>query len=1590
MKVWPAVITGVLAILAATLFFIVGITPPSTDPVELQQALHSDRVEDPGAAHPSSPAAQNPTDIQTARRGKSPLHPGTSQGPGNVLDHPDSPWNGSTILEIKASPPNAEGRYSRVTLLQPQSLPYPIRIEEKLVRNLTTGEDILLAQREMVANRILVKLSEGSSKDQIRATIQQNGGHLGDPLGNLDIYRVHLDPANTESVPSMVKALEGLSGTVEFAEPDFIRHTHLTPNDPSYPIQWGQHNTGQEIDSSFGVADADTDAPEAWDVRTRADGVVVAVIDTGILYTHEDLADNMWRNPGESLDGIDNDGNGFVDDIHGINAINNSGDPLDDNGHGTHCAGIIGAVGNNGTGVAGMAWNVELMGVKFLSASGSGSTSDMITCVNYAVSEGADIINASFGGGGFSLSAYNAIENARNNGVIFVAAAGNDSFDNDLWPSYPSNYNLSNIVSVASTNNRDRLSSFSNFGDRTVDIGAPGSDIYSTYIGSNFSYRALSGTSMAAPQVAGALAIIKAQYPSEDLRLIDRILATVDPLEALSGRVASGGRLNLNNAIRNLDPISFPRLETTLEDVVADEGDDVILSVTATGENLQYEWKKDGTLLPNEIQSALTLTNVTAADSGLYEVRIFNDSGAVTSSANVAVLGISPELGQAMDDENGQWRNRSLQPWVAQNTVTWDGVDAASNSDVGDNQSSTLERIVNGPGTVRFYWKVSSERGYDYLTFKIDGERIDQISGITEWAQYTREIPEGQYTLSWTYEKDYSISSGDDQGYLDAFEYVAEDAEPPVITEQPTSQIVAPGDTATFSVTATGTVPLSYQWFKDSISLQGETAPTLTLTNVSVEDGGFIQVNVLNEYGSTLSNIVELEIAANQAPRIIESPASQTVTTGSTVQFSVRATGTNPLSFQWIKNGEPLSGQTAPTLLLASVDDNAVGAYQVQVSNNAGSVTSATADLNIVDATIIPVILKNPESQTVVSGSNIILLAEASGARLSYQWYKDGNLIPDQTRSSLVILNVTGQDAGQYEVEISNGIGTIRSEAAWVNILLSESDLNESIDNTYLVLTTDGEAPWFTQIETTSDGMDAVQSGQVAHNGTSRLSTTVEGPGQLSFEWKVSSEEGYDFLNLFINNTLYRQISGEVDWTLGSVEVPAGTVTLSWEYTKDLSVAAGADAGWLDQVLYNSESPSAPRIIRNPERTYASEGDSFNLSVELSNLEGATVQWRRNGTAIPGAFSSTLSINQATLADAGSYSVVVSNGFGSAQSRSANVAIFSRTNPYGQALDNDLASWTTAGNAEWFAQNTEARDKVDALQTPSLADGAFSAFATEVEGPGIAVFWWRTSSEATYDELDFFIGDTYIESVSGESGWKQNIVEVNTVGTIELYWQYVKDDSVSSGLDTAWVDQLAFYPSSDGPAITSQPQSRLVSSGDRPLLSVSAVSRDNLAYQWYEGRSGDTRAPLPGATTATYLTPAIDRATEYWVRVSDSSGQIDSATATILVQGDGVFARFPDAIPAGDDWYYLPWFGLFKVDSLPWIFHESLGWWFAGESSGLAEWFYDPSIGWLFTTKSNFPYLWSFTYGDWIYYQVDSMNPRFFYLFSQHRWIQVN
>ncbi len=419
---------------------------------------------------------------------------------------------------------------------------------------------------EYVANELLVRFAANTKREISSETISRLGGELSAEFVEVGWQLIRLPQGMT--VGEGISRFAAAPGIVA-AQPNFIYRVQATPNDPSFPELVGLKNTGQ----IGGTPGADIDAEPAWDITTGNSSVVVAVLDLGVDHNHEDLNANMWRNPGESgLDGggankatnnIDDDGNGYVDDVFGVDTINHDSNPMDDGGHGTHVAGTIGAVGNNGKGVVGVNWSVSLMAIKTHDAAGNGSSASVIEAFQYAAMmrhRGINlrVTNSSWGGApeapAFDQALKDAIDLAGNAGILNVFAAGNGASNIDTNPFYPASYDSPSILSVAASDQADDRAGFSNFGATSVDIAAPGVGIFSTALDPQNGYRFLSGTSMATPHVAGTAALMVARnnlLTRSQLKSI--LMSTSETLPASWATTPIGsGRLNALRALQGI------------------------------------------------------------------------------------------------------------------------------------------------------------------------------------------------------------------------------------------------------------------------------------------------------------------------------------------------------------------------------------------------------------------------------------------------------------------------------------------------------------------------------------------------------------------------------------------------------------------------------------------------------------------------------------------------------------------------------------------------------------------------------------------------------------------------------------------------------------------------------------------------------------------------------------------------------------------------------------------------------------------------------------------------------------------------------
>jgi len=620
-----------------------------------------------------------------------------------LLDWSLKPLPEKPGVQLRASSFLASGKY-----------PF-VRVEQE-IQILPNGEAKVLKTAEMVGDQIIVKLPEGSPAEEIQSLAAKLGGQAAAKPFAPDTWLVAL-PRKLEAVPEALAGSTNSGISIDYAEPNHLVRPMRTPNDPRFTnfSQWHLYNNSQ--------IDKDIKAPRAWDRRTSAaygttNKVIIAVIDTGVNYRHEDLAANMWTNPGEIAgDGFDNDGNGWIDDVYGADFVANDGDPDTTESHGTHCAGLIAAVGNNGLGVTGVAWNgAQIMALRFIQ-NNSGSITDVVQAIDYAIAKRAQIINASYGSETSNSSELSAIVRASNAGIMMVAAVGNGGTDfigdnTDTAPFYPAGYNRSNIIAVGATDRNDNKAGFSNFGATSVDLMAPGVEMWSTTTGSTSSYTQGQGTSFAAPIVSGALALLISEYPNDSVSTRrGRIVNTnaVDVIPALSGLCVTGGRLNLTKLLPAADANTLPQ-------ALAWHRPDL-------SENLINS--------PMRTPTSIALSNTVTIFSGIKK---FNNTNGINTYGLV--------------NQTGGWLF-----YRTSSAVSWSSNALAFHTNNGDYQfwKGTLSNVP--ARTFEYYLQLDFDSGarttYSYFTNNTEGFTTGTNPTTAQTSPYSFTVAKGLATLTW-------------------------------------------------------------------------------------------------------------------------------------------------------------------------------------------------------------------------------------------------------------------------------------------------------------------------------------------------------------------------------------------------------------------------------------------------------------------------------------------------------------------------------------------------------------------------------------------------------------------------------------------------------------------------------------------------------------------------------------------------------------------------------------------------------------------------------------------------------------------------
>ena len=692
-----------------------------------------------------------------------------------------------------------------------------------------------------------------------------------------------------------------------------------------------------------------------------------------------------------------------------------------------------------------------------------------------------------------------------------------------------------------------------------------------------------------------------------------RVSSYTDWIEGLTGLSGGGSPPPVELSI-----LKSPSSKTALP------GENVTFSVQAQGEPpLTFQWFFNGQSIAGAQSASLSLPDVGTEDAGDYAVQVTSGEQQVMSEVATLTLAQVISLEEALDQP--QWvfnQGADSKQWFGQSIATHDQTDAAQSPLLDHLESASFSTQLDGPGILRFFWKVSSEADYDFLECWVDDVLMHSLSGEVDWQEAKVTLTEGSHEVRWVYRKDEWLSVGQDTAWVDQIHFEA------------------------------------------------------------------------------LSKLV-----------LLKAPESVVATEGESVTFSVEASGQPPLAYQWYWNQTPIAGAQSPSYTIASV---------------------------------------------------------------------------------------ASDDQGDYQVEITSGADTLLSPVATLS-LWQTTQLNEALDQASLVFSTDeGDQPWSGQTTWTYDQVDAAQSGVIADGQSSILSSVLQGPGILTFYWKVSSEMEYDHLECWVDGTLEGQISGEVDWHEFKIALPDGDHTIQWVYRKDETVSEGEDAGWVDQIQF--QVGMALTILQSPASIEVFPGQSASFSVEAHGEAPLLYQWTFNDQPISGAELPTLEIEAVSASDAGVYAVEVSSGSEQVTSATAHLVLI-ETIPLAEAVDQpDMNFESPQGQPTWSGQSSISHDQVDAAQSPPLDDDAFASFATQLQGPGKLEFYWKVSSEDGWDMLECHVDDQLQRQISGEVDWTPVEIFLSE-GMHTVNWVYRKDAYLSEGLDAAWVDQIKYTPGTSGPSV---------------------------------------------------------------------------------------------------------------------------------------------------------------------------------------------
>lgn len=1147
-----------------------------------------------------------------------------------------------------------------------------------------------------------------------------------------------------DTVPAAIARLMA-TGRYEFVEPDYVRRTQATvPNDKNFGSQWGLKNSG----ANGGIAGADINAEAGWDIQKIAPDVVVGMLDSGALLTHEDLSANLWKNPSPgttvSLASIDSntgsaDTVSETDSAAGLNGITKSGTPADDEGHGTLTSGVVGAVGNNTLGITGVAWQVQLMELEFLDKTGSGSISDELPCIEYAISHKVQVINASFGSSSGSQAEMDAIQAAGKAGIVFVCAAGNSGENIDISPAYPADYPLDNIICVGATDNRDLPVYFSNYGSGSVEIFAPGDGILSTSSSGSSAYAYASGTSLAAPFVTGAVALLREEHPGDTYRqTINRVLNGAAAVTALTGKAQSGGRMDLakvlgaastppnstfagRTTLVGLDP--YTRSNNT-DSPSTPEAGTLVVAGAAGVHSLWWQWTapQDATV---EIDTSGTNGGSYATGGSTYSTQLGVYTGSslatltlVKDSATYAMEpleGSSPATKVGYSEVSfhttaGTTYQILVQGQAAQSVQSGQTI-LAINTDP-DNDSISSPRVLSGPS-------VSVQDANGNASLQSGEPRIlGNAGGHSLWyswtAPYTGLAQVSGYSLDFDPEVAvYTGSSLSSLGLLASAASTGNTGTTTAVSQCLCSFNAVAGNT--YLICVDGKTANDIGEFTLSVAdsrWQAQTGDAITCSPSVGPDGTvYAGSNDGSFYAFSQSGAVAWSYASSG---IFDTNAAAVAADG-----TVYAGSTDGNLYAFAPGGALKWKYTVPTPSSSSGLTNGVGSSPAVAADGTVYFHADEGNLYAVMPTgslkwALPVPGASYAAPTV-GADGTVYVGTDGGALYAFS--------PAGTQKWMVNLPVAGEAVYTAAAIDSSG-----------NLYVG------TLSGNFYSVTPAGTVRWTYKVGNGVTSAPALAGGSVYFGGyDGYLYSLSASSGALNWRYPLGAQvrasapavdaNGTVYVGSYDHNVYAVSSTGSLvrtyasdDWIRSSPLIAGTTLYFGSNDHKLYAFDLGIGAASADWPMYQYGARRTGRaqvdslsITSSPATQTVTPGSTVVLSVGATGPAPLSYQWYLNGTAIAGAVNSDYTIRSATASDDGSYTVSVTSGSSSATSAAAVLTVANTPPPSqggGRIIDlSARANVGTGGNiliAGFVIQGTGSKSVLLRGVGPTLGTTPFN------------------------------------------------------------------------------------------------------------------------------------------------------------------------------------------------------------------------------------------------------------------------------------------